>query len=299
MVNDFFSTKEILPKLWLQYIQKYWEKKIPTDYPESSSEFSFIYTEEEKDAIEEMEKNLDTEESIISPEVVPEHSAVWTYVGTYNVTGTAGERTLLCPQQIPDTAVGAACYHYDDESGEWNLIEGTEVVDGYVWGTLESFSPICTVTFRRDSYVDDSQAQFKGPVYVCNGVPTKVYKEDDKIIAESMYGKKTEIDSTYYVIGGTYDGTSVDSTSLYVECVTLKKVVGGSYYFGDKKTSFKNHINTIKMTLKDVTTTSAITGAGVWCSADLVEISAENVTSNGLGCEEAYCGGFYRKCRRC
>ena len=224
MVNDFFSTKEILPKLWLQYIQKYWEKKIPTDYPESSSEFSFIYTEEEKDAIEEMEKNLDTEESIISPEVVPEHSAVWTYVGTYNVTGTAGERTLLCPQQIPDTAVGAACYHYDDESGEWNLIEGTEVVDGYVWGTLESFSPICTVTFRRDSYVDDSQAQFKGPVYVCNGRWGR-YSEGTR---SSLFYKQCGSPYSIYNNKETIYCSNRNEVALRIEyeLVSLKNMVG-------------------------------------------------------------------------
>lgn len=293
--NDWWNTEEQLPWIKQAIIPEYWyaNKKIPTDIPESSSTFSFIMTEAEKEAVAEMEANINTEESIIDPEVIPENSALGTYLGTYDVTGEAGVLTLLSPNRVPEEITGVAAYHYNEEADEWSQIENAEVIDGYVWGTLEEFSPIAVFTFRKDTYLVKNDTGFKKDVFVCVGIPTRVYKdEEDKIIAEDGYGKKTELTEDTIIVGGTIDGSSLNSTNLYVGAgVKLFKIIGGSYCM-TKDESFKNHVNSIKLVVEGCESTQAITGAGVWCSADEVYIEATNVKAGGLGCQESYRQGM-------
>lgn len=291
--NDWWNSEEQLPWIKEAIIPEYWYKRIPSNYPASSSTFSFIMTEAEKEAVKEMEENIYTEESIISPEVIPEHSAIGTYLGTFDVTGEAGVETLLSPVRVPSTVTGVAAYHYNEEEDAWTQIESAELKDGYVWGTLDEFSPIAVFTFRRDSYISENDPGFKKNVFVCAGIYTKIYKDDeDKIIAEDGYGKKTELSEDMIVVGGCIDGSSLDSTDLYIgEGVKLLKVAGGSYCMS-KEDTFKNHVGKIKLVCEGAEFTQAITGAGVWCSADEVYIEVKNVKASGLGCQEAYRQGM-------
>ena len=270
--NDWWNTEEQLPWIKEAIIPEYWYKGIPTDYPASSSNFSLIMTEAEKEAVKEMEENINTEESIIDPEIIPENSALGKYLGTFDVTGEAGVETLLSPVRVPSDVTGVAAYHYNEEEDKWTQIESATVKDGYVWGTLEEFSPIAVFTFRRDSYFVENDPNFKTPVFVCAGIATKIYKdEEDKIIAEDGYGKKTEITEGTIVVGGTIDGSSLNSTSLYVGAVKLYKIIGGSYCMTTDE-AYKNHIGKIELICDGAESTQAITGAGVWCSADEVYI---------------------------
>ena len=82
----------VLPKLWLEVIQKYWEKRVPTDYPKTSSEFALEFKSKEvSDAVKLMEDKLNTEESIITTDVVPEGQRIGKYLGTYDESSVAGK----------------------------------------------------------------------------------------------------------------------------------------------------------------------------------------------------------------
>ena len=289
-MRDLFDTSIILPKCWLARIPKYWDETIPTDIPRSSSSFSYVTTEAEKEAVKEMEENInDPEKSIISPEAVGEHNALGSYIGTYDVVANAGERTLLSPNKLTN-AVSALAYHYDEETGEWNQIEDAELdKDGYVWGSCESFSPVAVFGVRRDTYIQEETIIYQFPTFVCNGIFTKIYKNDeDKIVAEDGYGKITEIDENYLILGGTYDGTDVESTNVSIVGVTVAKVIGGSAC-----KDHPVHVGTVNVYMQNATSTSAITGTGVGCRVDKVNITLDGANSpSGLGCGESYYKGI-------
>ena len=345
---DIFDTTQILPKLWLARIQKYWDIKIPTGYPDSSSIFSFA-TGDAKAAVIDMESHLDTEDSIIDPESIPDRQAVGNYLGSYVIECEEGERTLLSPVRVPANAVGVLAYRLNntDEPGgtfedpvvveeeeegsvggitppamveeeeddeptrevaetpaetpketpvtkesAWVKLENVEIVDGYVWGETVSGSPVAVFVLRKDSYVDDSRSQLDMPVYICNGIPTKVYKNaEDKIVAENAYGKITEIDSTYGIIGGSYDASPVETTDVAVfGGVTLNTVVAGSWYSVAGE-NFKNHSKLVKVSIKD-STIGLVTGAGVWNSADEVVMNLENTkVTRGMGSQMTHYKG--------
>ena len=349
--------RRLLPKIFLARIPRYWEKRVPKGYPKSSSEFSLPEVYEEKVAIEEMESKIGTEESIVSPEVVPEHEAVGNYLGSYfveldmpvdeevveiveepteepepvaepvvtteepaadpnaEVTDPAAATepevepeateedeeevfvTLLSPVKVKKSDVtGAVAYRYNDSEESWDAIENVEVVDGYVYGTLEESGVVAAFTIRKDSYLDTSKSMFPGDVYVCNGIANHIYKEDDKIIAETAYGTKTELTEETYVVGGSYDGSSVDTTNVTVEGVKLEKIVAGSYY--DLDEDHKNHTKSIRFWAKNVETKYAFTGAGMWNCADEIDMYLEDCVDwqykdnpsiiGGLGCQETY-----------
>lgn len=287
-MRDLFDTSIILPKCWLARIPKYWDETIPTNIPRSSSTFAYITTEAEKEAVKEMEENInDPETSIITPEALGEHNALGSYVGTYDVVANAGERTLLSPNKLVN-ASGALAYHYDEDADEWNQIEDAEMdSEGYVWGSCESFSPVAVFGVRRDTYVEESNAIYGVPTFVCNGVFTKVYKdEEDKIIAEDGYGKKTEITSSYLILGGTTDGTNIESTNVSISGVEIWKVIGGSVCLDHPV-----HVGVVNVNCKDTKFAKAITGTGVGGRVDKVNITVDNCESGGLGCTESHFSG--------
>ena len=57
----------MLPKLWMGRIQKYWDKIMPNDFPASDSTFNIKFdTEEQTAAVTKLEKELGTEDSVVS-----------------------------------------------------------------------------------------------------------------------------------------------------------------------------------------------------------------------------------------
>ena len=202
--------------------------------------------------------------------------------------------TLLSPVKTKKNAIGALAYRYSDEEESWNAIENVEVIDGYVYGTLDESGVVATFTLVKDSYLDQSGSMFTNDVYVCNGVANHIYKdEEDKIIAETAYGKKTELTEDTVVVGGSYDGSSVETTDLCIEGVKLDKIVAGSHY--DLDDDHKNYTKKIRLWAKDVDSKFTISGAGTWNCADEVDMYLENCTSlqweethkdyGGVGCQ--------------
>lgn len=231
MLEGFASPESVKPvKIWLQRIAGYGELTIPDDFPKSSSEFSLDFTKDEEDAIKVMEANLGTEESIVKDEDLPANTLLAGYVGTFDVTGTPGEETLLSPVRVNTSDVVA--YHLNNTDGgdsAWEKIEDAHVVDGYVYGTLDSFSPIAVFTAKKDTFLDTSNKVYKRPLFVANGVPVVIYTNDEnKTIVKDANGKETELPNNAYVMGGTIDGSTC-SPSITVDGAKVSKILAGSF----------------------------------------------------------------------
>ena len=284
---DTFIYPKYLPKCWLAVIDKYWYPKLPNDYPETDTIFDFVQGED-KAAVIDMENNLNTENSIISSEDIPEKEAVGAYLGTFEVNAEPGETALISPNKLPDNAVGALAYHYDSEENTWTLIDSVEIQDGYVYATLEEFSPIAVFALTKAPYIIETETELPnqpGNTLVCNGIPTKVYLKNDKIIAQ-VGGIEIELQEGDSIIGGSADGTDVKSTNLAIlDGVKLNYVIGGSWVTSIES---KNHTENIKVIAKNATI-GILTGAGIWNCADLVDISIDNcVIERGMGSQMAF-----------
>jgi hypothetical protein len=229
MLEGFVSPELVKPvKVWLQRVAGYGELTIPDNYPASSSTFSLDFSEEDKAAIVAMEANIGTDESIVKPEDLPENTLLGEYVGTFDVNGEAGVETLLSPVKL--NTPNAVAYHYNEEGKSWDKIEDAHVVDGYVYGTLDSFSPIAVFGVKRDTYLDTSNHVVKRPLFVANGIPVIIsLDENGKTVVKDANGKVTELPSNAYVIGGTVDGSNLDSTSVTVKGGKVSKILAGSF----------------------------------------------------------------------
>lgn len=282
-----------LPKLWLARIPSIWDKTIPSNYPVSSSEFSLSFADQEtKDAVAEMEANLKTEDTILTEDVVPEGTVVTGYVGTYDVQGKDGEETLLSPEKVDTDNVIAMHYRVTDgeEGGTWEQIEDIEVKNGYVWGTLESFSPIAIFTYKKDIHIESGVGALTVPAIVCEGNVVKAYydEEENKTYVEcASTGTKLEITTKSILIGGSVDGTPIDSTNVTVvglkNNAIINKVISGSYYIGEGFTT----VNTINVTGRD-TVIGALTGSFGAVRTNSVNYDLDNVTLAFMGCGEGY-----------
>lgn len=299
----------ILPKLWLAKIPKYWNKTIPTNIPKSSSEFSFKFdTEDQKDAVVEMEKNLNTEESIIKPDDIEENQILSNYLGTYNVNGTPGELTLLNPNKIGNKDLNVIAYHYtgnidsetetenesEDEStinsdNGWEKIEDAQIIDGYVWGTVNSFSPIAVFTTVADSYFLQTIPGFKNPGYIGNGVPIVVSLNDKgKTIVTDANGKVTEIPATTIIVGGSLD-RDIESTSVIIKGnVKLAGIRAGSWLDGSSEKPLK--VGKVYCKIDGLNRPSAgVTGSYGAVRTDEVEIIIKDSKLSFCGAGESIC----------
>lgn len=285
MADFMFYPKRYLPKCWIARIDKYWYPTLPIDYPETDTVFDFVKGDD-KAAVIEMEKNLNTEDSIIKAEDVPAQEAAGTYLGTYDVEGVPGELSLISPIQLPDNSVGALAYHYDSETDEWAKIDTVQVKDGYVYATLEEYSPIAVFALKRAAYYDETKSQLPTNVLVCNGVPTKIYKDEEGNIKADADGMIFDLTSDDSVVGGSYDGTPIDTTNVFVDGVKLYYIVAGSWTHGDE--TKKNHSSKVKATVIN-SEARVITGAGIWNSVDEVNIEVTNTKiTSGLGNQMSY-----------
>lgn len=286
---------EILPKIYLAVIPKYWYAGIPTDIPASSSTFSLKYDKDSDfDAVKEMEANLNTEESIVTPEDIPENETLSLYLGSYNVNGEPGELTLLNPNKIGNKDVDAVAYHFinaeDDEvPGTWEKIEDAQIIDGYVWGTVNSFSPIAVFTVKPDTYYTENGQYMGCPTYVANGIPIVVSLNDkNKTIVTDAYGKVTEIPATTIIIGGSYD-RDLESTNITVKgAVKFKGIRAGSVRDGAEETPLR--VGKITVNIEDVDRASAgVTGSYGAVKTDEVEINIKNSKLSFCGAGESIC----------
>ena len=286
MIEGFPYKDALLPKIWLQKLPGFGELTIPKNYPESSSEFSLDFTPEDAEVIREMEANLGTEDSIITPEMVPDREAVGSYLGTFDVTGEAGVETLLSPIAVPSTAVNVIAMHYTDNE-TWNQIEDAHIVDGYVYGTVDSFSPIAVFVTRRDTFIDDTKYCAARTALICNGIPVYIHLDDEgKPVAEDGYGKVIDLEGVGQIIGGSIDGTDLDSTSITVDGVnTIDGIRAGSF---SPDLDNVAHVKKAVVTVKNVNNSNlGVTGGYYGSITDEFIFNVENSTYSWSGAGES------------
>ena len=289
-----------LPKIWQGRIQKYWDRTIPSNYPNSSSEFSLTFSDpEEADAVKEFEADLFTEESVVN-DFLPEGTYATVYDGVYNVIGTPGELTLLSPQKVSTDNI--IVMHYgpvvDDEAEEgaetensWQAVDNIQIQDGYVWGIIDSFCPIAIIEFRKEMHLETSVNGLKGTVnaIVCEGNDVLVEEREDGTFAiNRATGYEIELDKASIIIGGSIDGSPIESTHVTVLNTTtnakVNKIVGGSIYV-DEGFATVGEINVYI----DATKTGSLTGSLGAVRTNKVNYNLNNATLGWfLGCGESY-----------
>lgn len=272
-----FVCKHELPKIWQGRVQKYWDKLLPAGYPSSSSTFSTSFKSDAAlVAVEKMEDELNTE-NCIALEAIPENTFVSSYVGVYDVEGTPGKYTLLCPEKVSSENV--VVLHYNENKDAWETVKEVEVIDGYVWGKLDSFSPIAVFEYKNDIMIVDGP--IVGPhkdcelVVVGNGNPMKVYGEDDKVFVVGPTGVPVEITKKANIIGGSIDGTALESTDVTIEGVKnqniIARVYGGSSFDNSEEVPFTT-VESVNVKVID-SELNLVTG-----SVGAVRVDTSNVT---------------------
>ena len=208
-------------------------KVIPEDHPETDIEFDFV-SEEDKPAVDEMEATLDTDEPIYAPQL-DDGMYMSNYAGTYELSGEGGEKVLLSPQKIDTDS--AIALHYTNN--EWVPVENVVVEDGYVYGDIETFSPVAVFAVKKDIVLGDAPYG-TGAGLICNGNRTIIFKDsDDKYYAiNEASGTKVEVPSSVMVVGGTIDGTPLERTDIILKDVVRvgMAIIAGSFS-KDKRTT--------------------------------------------------------------
>lgn len=246
----------MLPKIWMGRVQKYWERVIPSNFPVSDSTFSVKFeTKEIADAVAKMEDEISTENSIVK-DAIPENTVVTNYVGTYNVESEPGKLTLLSPEKVDSENIVAM--HYNKESGSWEKVDNIQIIDGYVWGTLESFSPIAIFEYKNDVVL---LSELEGipsgvDILVANGNTINITEtEDGKVVASTGF-KDVEITNPTYVVGGSVDGSPVEKTNVMIHNVNksgfIDKIIAGSFFFNLEKSTTVNSVNLTILNCKGV-----------------------------------------------
>lgn len=276
--------KEELPRIYLGRIQKYWDRIIPTTFPHSSSVFATDFRGNEKEAVDTMEAELTTEHSVITP-FVPEGSYVAEYAGVYDVDAKPGVKTLLSPQKVDPNAEIIAL-HWDEKTNGWVKVENVENIDGYVWGSLESFSPIAVFTTKREIELRECKVAgyFTGNGVICNGnAVIATTKQDGKHYVRNVStGKEVEIPRDTFIIGGTDDGTYVESTSVTLDGAKLgAAVIGGSI---NNSTADPVKVGTVNVRLVNGSTSNAAVGFVGAVRTDTINITMDHSSTNYLSC---------------
>ena len=143
----------LLPKIWLERIQKYWETEIPKDLPKveegKAIEFDNKLSAEDKTAVSTLVENTKSEDSPVI-KASPKNTYVKDVVSTYNVTATKGDTTniLLSPNKVNDNANVVALYK---DGKDWKAATDVSVKDGYVYGTIPTASTDTTKDTNTDS----------------------------------------------------------------------------------------------------------------------------------------------------
>lgn len=288
---------EKLPKIWAGRIKKYWDKVMPANYPKSSSEFSLTFAGEEKEVVDAFEADVATEAAA----AIDEGYFASEYIATYDVTGTPGEKTLLCPEAVtPGDLEEVKALHYNEETESWDNIEDIEVDEnGYVWGTLESFSPIAIILVKRDIEVLVPSYFPSKKFIVANGNPISVYQDDNNTIFVKNLnsGKVLEATGITHIVGGTADGTSIGSTNVNVKGVVdssnVLVIFAGSCWYSDAEEFVPVYVKEANATITD-SVIRGVTGSAGAVRTEKANIVIKNtklyysascmVTINGKDC---------------
>lgn len=277
-----------LPKCWQGRIQKYWDKIMPTGFPVSDSKFDIKFKDEDDaNAVATMEAQLGTDESVVLT-MIPEDTVVSTFVGVYDVTSEANTLTLLCPNKVNSDNV--VVMHYTD--GNWSKVEDFQIIDGYVWGTLTSFSPIAVFEYIKDIHTATVEG-ISQTIVACEGRPVQVKINDNNntVVVNPATGKEVEVPAgtSVIVVGGSVDGTDVDSTSVTVIGVENKSmnVFAGSL-FSNKTDTTSAHVKNAVVNVID-SSINIITGSYGAVRTENVEINIKNsVLKTAVACGQCY-----------
>lgn len=296
MMQDIFVATdprvEHLPWIYTGRVFKYWEKLMPTDYPESSSEFSLTFkSEEEKSAVEELEDTINDPDGVVA-QAIPATEYLRDYVGTYDVVAEPGERTLLSPEKVNGDNV--LVLHYvkgepdgeEEVPGEWVKVEDAEIENGYVWGTLDGFSPVSVFL------VEPEIAVYTSGTVICNGNPVLVDQDDnnDVYITNLNNGKKVKIPGRPLIIGGNYWTGDCKASNVTVKGVNFPTlgVFGGSY-IDPEGDPYK--VGTAKVTVID-SNISFVTGPCGAVKTDSLNYNFKNsIIKDYIGSGESIIGG--------
>ena len=280
----------LLPKIWVGRIQKYWDRIMPSDYPVSDSVFSLKFDSAEiTEAVNKFEEELGKEESPANT-VIPEGNVLTDYYGTYDVKGTPGILTLLSPEKVSTDKVVAL--HLNEE-GVWEDIDDAHVVDGYVWETLDSFSPVAIVSYRKDIHIEELSAPLAAKYVVCEGNNVKVTtnKEGKIILRSESTGTEIELNEKVYIVGGSVDGTPIDKTSITVVGVNNKniisKVIAGSIYCPSEEDAEPAIVNEINANIIN-STIGCLTGSMCAVRTNKFNLNMKNVNISWFGVGESY-----------
>ena len=281
------NKNQVLPKIWLQKFPKRWCKCEKDMYVETTSTFSSVFESEEiKIAVLNMEEKLGTSESIITEDMIPENKMLDSYLGTYDVEGETGKLTVIFPERVPSGSVGVIAMHYNSETQTWEKVEDAQIIDGFVYGTLESFSPISVFVLRKDTTFIENDKYFQGPIFVANGIPVVVsVNNNGETVVTDANGKVTIINPEVYIIGGTIDGSDVDSTSVVVSNATIKGVYAGSLSLEEDVISVANEC---KVEIINSTITRGISGTLYNNKINSLSINMKDSSAMFVGA--GYCG---------
>lgn len=226
--------------------------------------------------------------------MVEDGTRLGNYLGTYNVSGPTGVSTLISPVKLSDDIINVLAFHYNEEDKTWNKIENTEIKDGYVYATLESFSPISVFTIKKDSVYYETSDIFNAPIYVANGIPITCKKnENGENVIRTSEGKETIVPNNCTIIGGSIDGTNIESTSIFIDGVTLLYVNAGS--FSEKE------IVTVKNTscvIKNSVISSGISGGHFNCRINNAKFDLDNVKSASFTVGQSYWDEKKKDCNK-
>lgn len=289
-----------LPKIWAGRIQKYWDKIMPSGFPKSESTFALKFdTPEITSAVTKFENEIGTTESVAN-KFAPAGTVVSDYVGTYDVKGTPGVLTLLSPEKVDCDNIIAL---HLPESGEWEVVEDAHVVDGYVWGTLSSFSPIALVTYRKDIHKETLSAPSAGNYIVCEGNTVRIITNNEgKIILKSeSTGTEIELTEKTFIIGGSIDGSPIKKTNITVVGVEnasiVNKIYAGSYCWNiedDKESAVVENAN-VKVYDSKI---GCITGSSGTVHTMNLNMILKNVTTSWIGAGESWNTALKRDCNK-
>ena len=244
-----------------------------------------------------MEKELFTEDSEILA-LLPEGTFIKDYVGTYDVSYEGevpeeGVRTLLSPESVEGLGKVSA-FHFVDNA--WELVEDAEVVDGFVYGTLTSFSPIAIVVSRKEIHTVENIPVVSGSYskfVVCEGNNVQIKENDNNlpVVINTATGVEIELDVKTLVVGGAID-ESIDSTNVTVIGITsgneyLGKVISGSVFLnkeGECITLGEANLNVIDSDM------GTVTGSYGAVRTNKVNFNLKNSTFPWIGAGEGYAG---------
>ena len=278
-----------LPKCFQGRVQMFWEKIMPlaSSYPISSSKFSLKFADSETtEAVKTFEESIGTSDCPALA-VLPENTYLANYVGTYDVEGKPGVKTLLSPEPV-DPNDNVIVLHYvdgsidggssddgsDDSSSDdgyiWEQVTDVEVdKNGFVWGTLINFSPIAVFTYCKEIHKETVPGFKKGGAscVVCEGNPVLVYEDEDGNVVVKNTATGTEITinpASESVIGGSVDGSYVKSTNVAVKGVTknLGTICAGSVFVPTEDQAFAV-VGSSSISVKDCTYVSEALGGSI------------------------------------